>query len=96
MNAELKGCVPEARGRVLLEEHRRRLGGVTVWYRIYFAGDAGYVLEIAEGDEKKQIAVGSLAVASRSYYALIGGSVSPCHFADVMEELADEEEWVEL
>lgn len=96
MNAELKSRVTDTHERVLLEEHHRRLGGAAVWYRIYFAGDAGYILEIAEGDEKKQIVVGSLAVASRSYYALIGGSVFPCHFADVMEELANEEEWAEL
>ena len=96
MKAELKNCVTYTHDRVLLEEQRRRLAGGTVWYRIYFAGDAGYILEIVKGEENKQIAIGSLAVASRAYYALIGGSVSPCHFADVMEELADEREWVEL
>lgn len=78
------------KGRILLCEEHTRIHSLRVTYRLYYENSA-LLMTVSDGTDIRAADLGTdLRAATRFFFAVVDGRVTPCTFFDVLED-ADED-----
>lgn len=73
---------------LLCQEHAQ-IGALTVIYRLYHRGN-GFLMTVSDGIDTHAATLGTaLRAATRFFFAVTDGCVTPCTFFDVLEDADD-------
>ncbi|MBQ8340596.1 MAG: hypothetical protein IJY16_09145 [Clostridia bacterium] len=81
---------PSPKGRILLCEECTHIQTLRITYRLHYE-NASLLMTISDGTDVRAADLGTaLRAATRFFFAVVDGRVTPCTFFDVLED-ADED-----